>query len=78
MEYYKIEENLYAYERELNLLLIYDDIEWDWDLTDLSFADIEHNPKTQIISEKEAMKITGAHPPYQFIMDYMGIDEMSR
>jgi len=78
MEYYKIEENLYAYERDLNILVVYDDIEWDWDLTDNSFADIENNEKTVRISEKEAMKITGGHPPYQFLMEYFGVDEMSR
>lgn len=78
MKYYKLGKSLYAYDSASSLVMEYDEVEWEWDLADFTIYELENKTNAQNISEKEAMEITGGHPPFQFLKEYLANMKMSR
>lgn len=70
MKYLILNEELYAYDKDSELSLVYVPDDNDWDLADIDLTYFLRRKSTLILSEKDAMTITAGHPPFQFIEEY--------
>lgn len=70
MKYLKVDNNLYAYDTNSGLDLRYLEVDNDWDLSEVPFKELSKKENAEVLSEKQAMEITGGHPPYQFIEEF--------
>ena len=67
MKYFIYKDQLHAFDKDTNFTLKYEESDQEWDIADIDFEEYSKNNDVLEVPLKDAMNITGAYPPDQFI-----------
>lgn len=67
MKYFIYNDQLHAFDKDTNFTLKYEESDQEWDIADIEFQEYSKNNDVLEVPLKDAMNITGAYPPDQFI-----------